>query len=105
MPVAAPVTRATLPSTRNRSFMLLAAGFEARLHGAERGLYVDHAELTIDALALRSHHPHEIDGVAGASDVGMVAARHDHDVAVVDHADELRRIAVGVDELHAVGGR
>src|SRR5262245_34208566 len=54
MPLAAPVTSATAPSRRKGSdFMLLPAGFEARLHDAERRLDIDDAELTIFPFALR----------------------------------------------------
>src|SRR6185295_9665789 len=105
MPVAAPVTRATLPSTRNRSLISLAAGFEPRLHGAERGLDVDHAELPVDPFALGGHHPHEVDRVTRTRDVRVVAAGHDHHVAIGHHTHELGRFAVRVDELHPVGGR
>ena len=50
--------------------------------GAEAGLDVDDAELAIVDLAVRRHHPDEVDAVAGRGDVRVIAGRHQHGVAV-----------------------
>ena len=64
-------------------------------------LDVDDAVLTIVVLAVRRHHPEEVDGAARRRDVRVVALRHQHDVAFAHDGGDLGLARVGVDQLHA----
>src|SRR5262249_17853278 len=104
-PVREPVTSAFLPSRRKRSRIILflktlfVAGFQTRSAGAKPGLYVYHAELPVEFLAMRRHRPEEANPMAGHRHVGMVARRHEHRVAVAYHCQHLGILRVLVDQL------
>src|SRR5258708_12712023 len=78
---------------------------KARALGGVFGLDVDDAELAILTLAMRRHHPEEIDRAAGRGHVRMIALRHQDEVAFVYDRGKLWRGRVRVDHLNAPGGR
>src|SRR5215471_15939804 len=68
-------------------------------------LHRHHSELAVLDFAMRRHQPDKIDRMPGHRYIRMIATRHDHSIAVMDHTHKLRLISVRVDELHAKGGR
>src|SRR5262245_1477237 len=62
---------------------------DADRNRCELRLDVDDAVLAIFLLAVGGHHPEEVDRSAWCSHVGMIAGRHQRDVAFADDRREL----------------
>src|SRR5687768_16726160 len=69
------------------------------------GLHVDDAEQTIVILAIRRHHPEEIDLTAWSGDIRMVSGGYEYDITFADDRRHFRIGFVRVNQLHAERGR